>query len=125
MALKRLTMTRGDYQTYGVVFKQADGSLYNIKNWVVHFTLKTNWSLPDASASLQKIVTTFSDTTAGTSGSANIVLNPSDTVNLDPGEYDFDIAVTTNVSQIFTVVKGKFVLEYDVTRSVGTAGTAA
>lgn len=125
MALKRIAFTRGDSQTYTLTFKQADGTLYCLKNWVVFFTLKTNYSLPDAQASLQKIVTTFADTTAGTSGVATISLEPTDTVDLDPGEYDFDISVRTSGNETFTVMKGKLDLEYDVTRSAGTAGTAA
>jgi hypothetical protein len=125
MALKRLSLTRGDSQTYTVTFKRADGSLYCLKNWAVFFTLKTQYDLPDSQASLQKIVTTFADTTAGTSGVATISLNPADTVDLIPGEYDFDIAVRTAANETYTVMKGKLDLEYDVTRSAGTAGTAA
>jgi hypothetical protein len=124
MALKRLTLVRGDSQTYTITFKQADGTLYCLKNWAVFFTLKTNWSLPDAQASLQKIITTFSDTTGGTSGVANIPLLPEETADLEPGEYDFDISVRTSANETFTVMKGKLDLEYDVTRTPGTAGTA-
>jgi hypothetical protein len=124
MALRRLSLTRGDSDNYGVIFKKADGTLYNIKNWVVFFTLKTNRDLPDSQASLQKVVTVFSDSTSGTTGSANIPIIPSDTTNLEPGEYDFDISVCTNSSANYTVLKGKFDLEYDITRSAGTAGTA-
>jgi len=124
MALRRLSLTRGDSDNYGVIFKKADGTLYNIKNWVVFFTLKTNRDLPDSQASLQKVVTVFSDSTSGTTGSANIPIIPSDTTNLEPGEYDFDISVCTNSSANYTVLKGKLDLEYDITRSAGTAGTA-
>lgn len=124
MALKRLTLTRGDSQTYTLAFNKADGTPYCLKNWVVFFTLKTNWSLTDDKASLQKIVTTFADTTSGTSGIAAINLAPEDTVNLDPREYDFDIAVRTVANETHTIMKGKLNLEYDVTRSPGTAGTA-
>jgi hypothetical protein len=125
MALKRLSLTRGDSQTYTLTFKKSDGSLYCLKNWAVFFTLKTQYDIPDAQASLQKIVTAFADTTSGTSGVAVISLDPTDTVNLDPGEYDFDIAVRTAANETYTVMKGKLDLEYDVTRSAGTAGTAA
>jgi len=124
MAFKRISLIRGDNNSFGVTFKKADGTLYNIKNWVVFFTVKTNRDLPDAQASLQKIVTAFSDTTSGTSGSANIPILPSDTTNLTPGEYDFDIQVCTDGSANYTVLKGKLDLEYDITRSAGTAGTA-
>ena len=130
MALRRLTLTRGDSQTYTLTFKKADGTLYSLKNWVVFFTLKTNHSLPDTQASLQQIYTTSGifDATCGsasTTGIAVISLAPTDTVNLDPMEYDFDITVRTAANETYTVMKGKFDLEYDVTRTAGTAGTAA
>jgi len=124
MALKRLSLVRGDSANYGITFKQADGSLYNIKNWVVFFTVKTNRDLPDSQASLQIIVGTHGDTTSGTSGSTNIPVLPSHTTDLTPGEYDFDIQVCTASSANYTVLRGKLDLEYDITRSAGTAGTA-
>jgi hypothetical protein len=96
-----------------------------MKNWVVFMTLKKSWNLSDAQASLQKIVTTFPDTTSGTSGSASISFTNTDTKNLDVQEYDFDISVTTSTGDQYTVMRGKFDLEYDVTVSAGTAGTAA
>jgi hypothetical protein len=121
MALKRLSLTRGDSQTYTITFKKKDGTVWDITNWVVFFTLKTNYNLPDSAASLQKIVTTF---TAPSTGVAVISLLPQDTINLEPGEYDFDIYVRTAANESYTVVKGKFNIEYDVTRETGTAGTA-
>jgi hypothetical protein len=124
MAYRRLSLTRGNSHTYGITFKNSAGIPYNIKNWVIKFTLKTNYDLPDSDASLQKVVTSFSDTTSGTSGSAQISLVPSDTANLDIGVYDYDISVTTSLNDEFiTVMKGKFDLEYGVTKTPGTAGT--
>lgn len=125
MAYRRLSLTRGDTQAYTLTFQKSDGTLYCLKNWMVIFTLKTNWSLPDSEASLQKKVTTFGDTTGGTTGVATITLDPTDTADLEPGEYDFDIAVRTAANETYTVLKGKMDLEYDVTRTPGTAGTAA
>jgi hypothetical protein len=87
--------------------------------------LKTNPSLADSAASLQKIITSFADSTSGTSGVATIPIVRSDTINLDPIEYDFDIKLLTADSKTHTVMKGKFNLEYNVTGTAGTAGTAA
>jgi hypothetical protein len=56
---------------------------------------------------------------------AAINLLPADTVDLPVQEYDFDIAVTTAAGNNYTVMKGKLDLQYDVTRTIGTAGTAA
>ena len=124
MALQRLSLVRGNNDNYTLTLKQSDGTLYNIKNWTVFFTLKTNRDLPDTQASLQKIITTFDDTTSGTSGSANIPILPSDTINLTPRQYDFDVKVCTDSNENYTVLKGVLDLEYEVTKSTGTAGTA-
>lgn len=123
--VQKLTLNRGNSQVYSIAFKKTDGTPYCIKNWVVFFTVKTDYSLPDSQASLQKIITTFSDTTSGTSGIANIPLLPADTVNLPLGDYYYDIKVCTSSNEDYTVLKGKFKLDYDVTNSIGTAGTAA
>lgn len=125
MAIRQLSSIRGDTKTLTLTFKNAAGVAYNIKNWAVHFTLKQNATQPDSQAVLQKVVTSFADTTSGTSGVAVITLNPADTVNIEPGVYDFDIAVTTSENKVYTVMRGKYDLEYDVTRTPGTAGTAA
>jgi hypothetical protein len=124
--IRRLSLIRGNSLTIPVTMESSAGVAYNIKNWVVYFTLKTDHSLPDSQATLQKIITTFSDTTSGTTGIANIPLVETDTQNLAVGEYDFDIKVLTAGTlgtSSYTVMKGKFDLEYNVTDSVGTAGT--
>ena len=125
MAFKRLSLIRGDSQTYTLTFKQSDGTVYNIKNWAVFFTVKTNWELADSEKSVQVITTTFAGTTgSAAAGIAIINLVPTDTVDLEPGEYDYDIAVRTNNNETYTVLRGKLDIEYDVTRTAGTAGTA-
>ena len=124
MAQKNLTLTRGDSDNYGVTFKQANGTPFCIKNWVIFFTVKSSPDLDDSAASLQKIITAFSDSTSGTSGSANIPILPADTKDLTPGEYFYDISVCTNSSANYTVIKGKLNIDYDITRTAGTAGTA-
>lgn len=126
MAYTRLSIVRNNTKTIPVTFKNGtSGALYCLKNWTVFFTVKTNYDLPDSQASFQKIVTTFGDTTGGTTGYAEIPITPSDTADLAIGEYDFDITICTAASETFTVVKGKLEIEPNVTKSTGTAGTAA
>jgi hypothetical protein len=124
VAFTKLSLTRGNSQIYSLAFTQSNGQPYNIKNWTVFFTLKSSYNLPDSQAALQKIVTSFADSTSGTSGIANIPIAPADTLNLDVGEYDFDFSVCTAANETFTALKGKFTLDYNVTDSLGTAGTA-
>lgn len=121
MALKRLSLVRGDSQTYTLAFKGGTaGTAYNLQYWQIIFTLKTINSLPDAEASLKKNYFITANTPLGIYA---ITLDPEDTADLLPGEYDFDIKVKTAANEIFTVMKGKFDLEYNVT--FGTAGSTA
>lgn len=120
MALRRLNLTRGDTQTYTLQFNGStagtSGSAYDITGWTVYFTLKTDYNLADSAASLQKTVACTNGTSA-TNGIATIPIAASDTVNLSPGEYFFDIAVKTAANETYTVMKGMFDLEFDVTRT--------
>lgn len=116
--LKNFSMTRGDSSAYTITFRQANGVAYNITGWTITFTLKSSYELPDASLTLQKVITVHSDPTNGIS-----VLNlaPADTQLLPSRIYDYDIVVTTSGGDVYTLLKGKFDLQYDVTW--GTAGT--
>ena len=125
MYARQLSITKGNSRTFNLTFKDKDEQPYCLKNWVVKFTVKSDFSLPDDQALFQKTITTFPDTTAGTSGSASIPIDPSDTVNANPDQqYDYDITVTTNAGEVYTVMKGKFLVEYKVTDIAGTAGSA-
>ena len=125
MAIKQLTLIQGNSQTYTLTFINGSSKApYCLKNWVVYFTLKTDPSLPDIQASLQKKIISFSDSTGGTTGIASIPIVPTDTINLAPQQYDFDIKVVTAANENFTVMRGKFDLQYGVTGTVGTAGSA-
>jgi hypothetical protein len=123
MALKRLSLTRGDSKTYTLIFKAGiAGTAYVLHNCVVFFTLKSNPALPDYQASLQIINGTAGEVAAGTFGTAYISLARNDTINLAVGEYDFDFKLLTESSKTYTVMKGKFNLEQNVTGTAGTAG---
>jgi 1-aminocyclopropane-1-carboxylate deaminase/D-cysteine desulfhydrase-like pyridoxal-dependent ACC family enzyme len=126
--ITKLSMVRGDSFTRTIIFSREDGSAYNITGWTITFTLKQNWQLPDSQSSLQKIITSHTDPV---NGKTVLQLLPEDTRNLDPRDYDFDIQSLANTgtsgtagtaSEIYTVLRGKMTLEYDVT--IGTAGTA-
>ena len=126
MAYKALSLTRGEDKTYLLAFTHpASGLPYCLKNCVVFFTIKSNPSLPDSAALVQKTVTTFSDTTSGTSGTVGISLNRADTINIAPGEYDYDFSLLTAGSKTSVVQYGRISIRQEVTHSTGTAGTAA
>lgn len=104
---------RGDSREYSLVFTDSAGTAIDISGWKVYFTLKKNALKNDDNAPLKKDVT---DHEAPTEGKTKIVLAPSDTNTLQPGDYVFDIQVKKPNGDVITVVKGELKLEADVTR---------
>ncbi|MCX5727094.1 MAG: hypothetical protein NT030_08045 [Candidatus Saganbacteria bacterium] len=111
-------MVRGDTFSRTIYVTEND-AVVNITGWSIFFSLKKNWQLPNSEASLSKIITSH---TNPSHGETVLELLPADTQNLDPMDYDFDIQILTDTGEVFTVLRGKFTLEWDVT--MGTSGTA-
>jgi hypothetical protein len=113
-------MIRGDSYNCTLTFSNEQGPI-DITGWSVFFTLKKNWLQPDSEAALQKIITQHTNPTQGQTA---LTLLPADTQQLFPGDYDFDIQAVDTSGNVYTVLRGKFTIEYDVTDSAGTAGTS-
>jgi hypothetical protein len=115
--ITKLTQKRGDSVGYTLYFTE-DNVIVNITGWAIFFTLKKNWRLPDSEASLRIVNTSHSNPTLG---QTTITILPSHTINLEPGDYEFDIQALTNTGAIYTPLEGKYTLTHDNTH--GTAGT--
>ena len=117
--LTKLRMVRGDSYNSTLTFSNESGPI-NITGWTIYFTLKKNWLQPDSEAALQKVITQH---TNPTQGQTVLTLLPADTQQLWPNDYDFDIQACDTEGNVYTVLRGKFTLDYDVTVMAGTAGT--
>jgi len=124
--LKNFALTRGDVGNYTITI--TDGNTpYDISNWYVIFTLKTSYDLPDTDLTFQRIIGPgqHSDPVHGIT---TLTLHPIDTALLASRIYDYDLVVITDAGDPYTILKGKFDLQYDVNwdhTTSGTAGTAA
>lgn len=121
MLKKNFSLTRGDSEDYIITFSHPGGTPYNITGWTIFFSLKTNFDLDDADASLRKVITSHTDPT---NGITTISLVPADTASLEPRDYDYDVKILLSDGKVKTLLKGKFTLDYRVTTSTGTSGTA-
>jgi hypothetical protein len=115
--LTNYSLVRGDTFVRSLYFTDQSDNVIDITGWKIFLTLKKNWQMPDSEASLQKIITSHTDPT---NGKSVLEILPADTVNLDPYDYDYDIQVLTNAGAVYTILRGKFKLSYDVTK--GTSG---
>lgn len=101
--LKNLKMTRGDSASISV------NGLTLVNGDKVYLTVKENTNTSDKK--FQKVVTSFTQ-----EGNAVIIIEPSDTKNLNYKTYIYDIQVTKANGSVSTVVKPhEFKIEYEVT----------
>lgn len=112
MLEKDLKLTRGDTGMYAVDLRDANGNEMAFNEGIkMYFTVKANANTTDVS--FQKSIgngITYSQTDK----KYHIVISPTDTANLNYGFYLYDITVKKENDR-FTVVKGKFTIDYEVT----------
>lgn len=105
---------RGDDRDLNITFTNAAGAPLDITGYSVWFTAKTDPLLPDGSAILQSIVSTF---TSPTSGTATIPITHTQTSGLVAGQYYYDIQYKTAGSKIYTAVNDFLIVTNDVTKA--------
>lgn len=99
---------RGTTYTIGVTYKK-NGVPTTLVGATVRFTVKTleydsNWT--DADAIILKNVTD-----GNSSGQATITIDPTDTAQIEPGEYFYDIKVEEASGAIYKIDEGKIKLD--------------
>ena len=104
-----ISMIRGDSESITVACTDLSGAAIPfVAGDKVYFTVKTRIS--EAVATLQKLVTTFTD------GKAIIIINPVDTKTLRVMRYYYDVQLTKEDGTVTTLVPpSRFTLEGDVT----------
>lgn len=109
--MTNLEIFRGDTKSYNLTFVDDDGAAIDLTNATIYFTVKTSPTVVDASASIQKIVTSHTDAVNGLS---QVSLTATDT-NLTIGTYYYDIQLSLAAGDVITVVSGLFIVKQDVT----------
>lgn len=120
-----LRMYRGDTLNIDFQVKDDDGSVVDLSGATAWFTVKDQLTDSDASAIFQYQATEPTATTGITwtnasQGKYRVSINPADTDNLGDTvqELHWDSQVKTSAGEIYTVEKGKLLVEPEVTRSI-------
>ena len=99
-----------------LVFTDSNGNAIDISGWTFYFTVKTLESAKydnDDSSAKKKIVISISD---GTSGRVTFTW---DSVDIDTGNYVYDVVVMKGTDGPYTYLHGDFVVNVSVTKEVG------
>lgn len=94
-----------------VATNQSDGSVHDITDWTIHFTVKKNRSDKDSAAIIRKTVTTHTDPTQGIS---HIVIDANDTKSKEVGTYYYDLLIVDENGKRHSTQTGIFELEQEV-----------
>jgi len=102
MVCKNLEIFKGSSKTYELIVKR-DGTIEDITDWVIYFTIKENMGDSDANAKLTKSVTSHTDALAGTT---EIELTSSNT-DIAVGNYYYSIDYKSDNDEIDILQHGK------------------
>ena len=103
---------RGDTFTRTLTFLDNSQDPIDITGWTVYFTIKKDKDDPDASAVIKKDITSHS---VPLSGQTILSLTASELDDL-LGDYYYDFQIKKDDGTIKTLVVGKFIVYFDVTR---------
>lgn len=104
MADKNITMVRGDTLAFGMEFEGLDQDLSS-----AFFTCRQGW---DGEIVFQKSL--GSGITKVETGKYTVRVAPSDTANVTPAHYVYDLEIGAN-GDVFTILKGILDIEHDAT----------
>lgn len=110
---KITNVIRGDDHTINLTITDSDGAV-DLTGYTVFFTVNDSKEpASDASAVIQKDVTSHSSPTTGQTA---IQLDPADTASVTPGTYWYDIQLKDGSGNITSFPKDRFTLVSDITR---------
>lgn len=112
--MAKIEIIRGDTRTITATFVDSSGAPLDLTGGKVFFTVNSsNEPSDDSGAVITKDVTSFA---TPTSGVATITLASSDTTNVAPGTYWYDLQFVSAGGVVTSLEKAKFVVKADITR---------
>lgn len=108
---------RGDTWEEDWVLTQEDGNPFDLTGVKLFFTVKTDPTIADVSANLRLTSTPSSGITItdAANGEVSLSITQSQTAALTPQSYYYDIQVVTATPKVYTLARGRFIVEADIT----------
>jgi len=101
-----------DDKTWTLEVQDSDGNVVDITGATLFFTVKEHKTDDDSEALIKKEITSHTNPTQGLS---SLSLTPSDTENIDAGDYYFDFQMKSSSGLITTFGVGTFRIIQDIT----------
>jgi len=114
MGEQSITMYRGDTNTITVAVTDSEGSIFDLTDYTMRFTVKDNAKNNDDLAKIGPKIATISAPLTG----VGVVTIDMDESNISAKSYVYDVQITsfTGLIKNKTVIKDDFIILEDVTR---------
>jgi hypothetical protein len=107
-------LVRGDTKTFALNFTSDGTTPIDITGWTVYYTVKRHLEDSDSTALIRKVITAHTDPTQG---QTEIVLENTDTQDLEVEVLWHDIQIKNTEDKINTIAFGQLNILADVTRA--------
>ena len=111
MERKDLSFHKRTTKAFYIIVKK-DGAYIDITDWTIYFTAKEKSVDPDTLALIQKDITSHVDPTNG----KTIIELTADDLDIDPGNYWYDIVGKDSSGNIHLIAIGKLQIERKITQ---------
>jgi len=105
-----IDIKRGDTWSRQLIFTDENNLPIDITGYTIRFTAKEKISDADVDAVFAKVITVHEDAVNGIS---QLELSKTDT-DLDAGSYLFDVQITTDEEEVYTVLEGLINISRDI-----------
>jgi hypothetical protein len=108
-----ITIYQGTDQTIQILFEDPDGPV-DLTDW----TAISQWRKTAASSTvvLEQSTDDSNIVLGGVAGTIDLIYIPTDTEDMDPGEYEWDLRLTTSLGELKVLLKGTAALEARISR---------
>jgi hypothetical protein len=111
MGEQSITMYRGDTNTITVTVTDSEGSVFDLTDYTMRFTVKDKSSDSDDLAKIGPKTATISTPLTG----VGVIAIDEDDSNLKAKSYVYDVQITSTANN-YTIIKDDFIILEDVTR---------
>lgn len=107
-----ISIFRGDTQTITITVTDSDDTVFNLTDYTMKMSVKTNKTDPDISS----VISSTATIAAPATGVGVFSLSTTDTT-VDAGNYFYDVQINNGIIDVKTVISSTFIVKEDITKT--------
>ena len=113
---KDFVIFKGDTFSRTLRFKNSQGGILDISNWIFYFTIKYSYELDSPDDDSKAIIKKIYNVGNGASGTQVISLTKEETAAIEVHNYKYDVKIKKPGEVVTTLLSGNFLVVNSVTK---------